>query len=128
MFPDSRIASQFSCGEKKYAYLICFGLAPHFKQLLKDVKKEEAYVLMFDESLNSVCQSKQMDIHIRSWNQDKEEVESHYYISVFMGHGTADDILSHFRTGIAGIPLKEVYQVGFYSRYVWVIYININKR
>ena len=25
MFPDSRIASQFSCGEKKCAYLICFG-------------------------------------------------------------------------------------------------------
>ena len=31
MFPDSRIASQFSCGEKKCAYLICFGLAPHFR-------------------------------------------------------------------------------------------------
>ena len=54
MFPD-RIASQFSYGEKKCAYLICFGLAPHFEQLLKDiVKKEEAFVLMFDESLNSV--------------------------------------------------------------------------
>ena len=74
MFPDSRIASQFSCGEKKCAYLICFGLAPHFKQFLKDVvKKEEAYVLLFDESLNSVCQSKQMDIHIRSWNHDKHQ-------------------------------------------------------
>ena len=45
MFPDgervSRIASQFTCGEKKCAYLICFGLAPHFKQLLKDVVKKE---------------------------------------------------------------------------------------
>ena len=45
------------------------------------MKKEEAYVLMFDESLNSVCQSKQMDIHIRSWNQDKQEVE--LYLSVY---------------------------------------------
>ena len=96
-FPDSRIASQFSCGEKKCAYLICFGLTPHFKQLVKDiVKKEEVYVLMFDESLDSVCQSKQMDIHIHSWNQDKHKVESCYYTSVFMGHGTADDMLSHF--------------------------------
>lgn len=123
MFPDSRIASQFTCGEKKCAYLICFGLAPHFKQLLKDVvKKEEAYVLMFDESLNSVCQSKQMDIHIRSWNHDKHEVESRYYTSVFMGHGTAEDMLSHFRSGIEGIPLKKVYQVGCNSRYIWVIH------
>ena len=122
MFPDSRIASQFTCGEKKCAYLICFGLAPHFKQLLKDVvKKEEAYVLMFDESLNSVWQSKQMDIHIHSWNQDKHKVESRYYTLVFMGHGTADDMLSQFRSGIEGIPLKKVCQVGCYSRYVWVI-------
>lgn len=116
MFPDSRIASQFSCGEKKCAYLICFGLTPHFKQLVKDiVKKEEVYVLMFDESLDSVCQSKQMDIHIHSWNQDKHKVESCYYTSVFMGHGTADDMLSHFCSGIEGIPLKKVYQVGCYS-------------
>ena len=122
MFPDSRIASQFSCGEKKCAYLVCFGLAPHFKQLLKDVvKKEEAYVLMFDESLNSVCQAKQMDIHIRSWNHDKHQVESRYYTSVFMGHGTADDMLSHFRSGVEGIPLKKFYQVGCCSCYVWVI-------
>ena len=116
MFPDSRIVSQFSCGEKKCAYLICSGLAPHFKQLLKDVvKKEEAYVLMFDESLNSMWQSKQMDIHIHSWNQDKHKVESRYYTSVFMGHGTADHMLSQFRSGIEGIPLKKVYQVGCYS-------------
>ena len=29
--------SQFSCGEKKCAYLKCFWLAPHVKQLLKDI-------------------------------------------------------------------------------------------
>ena len=122
MFPDSRIVSQFSCGEKKCAYLICSGLAPHFKQLLKDVvKKEETYVLMFDKSLNSMWQAKQMDIHIHSWNQDKHKVESRYYTSVFMGYGTADDMLSQFRSGIEGIPLKKVCQVGCYSRYVWVI-------
>ena len=119
MFPYSRIASQFSCGEKKCAYLICFGLAPHFKQLLKDiVKKEEAYVLLFVESLNSVCQSKQVDIHIRSWNHDKHQVESRYFTLVFMGHGTADDMVSHFRLGIEGILLQKVYQVGCCSHYV----------
>jgi len=122
MFPDSRIASQFPCGEKKCAYFICIGLAPHIKQHLKDVvKKEEACVLMFHESLNSMCQSKQINIHIRSWNQDKHEVESRYYTSIFMGHCTADNMLSHFRSGIDGLPLKKVYQGGCYSRYVWVI-------
>ena len=32
-----------------------------------------------------------------------------------MGHGTADHMLSQFRSGIEGIPLKKVYQVGCYS-------------
>jgi len=42
---------------------------------LKDVmKKEEAHVLLLDESLNSVRQSKEMDIHIRSWNHDKHQL------------------------------------------------------
>ena len=66
-FPDSRIASQFACGEKKCAYLICFGLAPHFKQLLKDVvKNEEAYVTnVLTRALIAYASQKQMDIHIR---------------------------------------------------------------
>lgn len=60
---------------RKKTNLICFGLAPYFTQLLKDVaKKEEAYVLLLDESLNSLRQSKEMDIHIRSWNHDKHQV------------------------------------------------------
>lgn len=87
---------------RKKNNLICFGLAPHLKHLLKDVvKKEEAYdVLLLDESLNSVRQSKEMDIHIRSWNHDKHQVGSRYYTSVIMGHGTVGDILSHFRSGM----------------------------
>lgn len=118
MFSHRSIESQFSCGEKKCAYLICFGLAWHFKQLLKEVVKKEAYVLLFDESLNRVCQWKQMDIHIHSSNHDKHQVESRYFTSVFMGHGAADDMLSHFCLGIEGIPLQKVFQVGCCSHYV----------
>lgn len=33
MFPDSQIATKFACGERKYAYLCTFGLAPYFKGL-----------------------------------------------------------------------------------------------
>ncbi len=35
MFPDSSIAKQFACGERKSAYLTVFGLSEHFEQLLK---------------------------------------------------------------------------------------------
>ena len=31
MFPDSQIARQFACGERKAAYCCVFGLAEHFK-------------------------------------------------------------------------------------------------
>ena len=68
-----------------------------------------------------------MDIHIRSWNHDKHQVESRYYTSVFMGHGRADDILSHFRSGIEGIPLNKVYQVGCCPR-LCLGNLNINLR
>ena len=53
MFPDSKIAKQFSCGEKECAYLCKFGIAPYFKHLLKDTLRDQhSYVLLFDESLD----------------------------------------------------------------------------
>ncbi|KAJ8043836.1 hypothetical protein HOLleu_11110 [Holothuria leucospilota] len=112
MFPDSQIAKEFTCGEKKCAYLVCFGLAPHFKQMLIDsMKEEENYIIMFDESLNAVTNSKQMDIHVRAWNRCSNQVESRYYTSVFMGHGTADDMLTHFHEGMQGLHLQKIFQV-----------------
>jgi len=61
MFPDSDIAKHFACGERKAAYLSTFGIAPHFLSLLKGkVRDQSEYVLLFDESLNSEIQSKQM--------------------------------------------------------------------
>lgn len=34
MFTDSNIAKSFACGKDKTAYIIRFGIAPHFKKLL----------------------------------------------------------------------------------------------
>ncbi|KAJ8048381.1 hypothetical protein HOLleu_00669 [Holothuria leucospilota] len=111
MFPDSKIAKEFSCGEKKSAYLVCFDLATHFKQLLvDDMKGEENYIIMFDESLNEIKNSKQMDIHVRGWNRKTNQVDSRYYSSVFMGHGKADDMTEHFHDGIQGLHLQKIFQ------------------
>lgn len=72
MFPDSEIAKQFSCGERICAYLCCFGIAPHFKDMLfQQIKKEDCFVLLFDESLNHKTKNKQMDIHVRLWIDGK---------------------------------------------------------
>ena len=68
MFPDSNIAQKFSCGETKCTYLGKFGLVLHFQQLMmKSLKESGEFVVLFDESLNSVTQSKQLDVHIRTW-------------------------------------------------------------
>lgn len=47
MFPDSKVAAQFSCGDRKAGYLTTFGLGPYFAdQILKTVQSKSAYVLM----------------------------------------------------------------------------------
>lgn len=66
MFPDGAIASKFACSEEKTAYLCAFGLAKHFKELLMDEVKG-AFTNLFDKSLNTKSQQKQMDIHGRFW-------------------------------------------------------------
>ena len=69
MFPDSSIAKQFSCGQQKCKYLTVFGLAEHFKnELLTKIRDSGPICLMFDESLNKKSQQKQMDIHVRYWD------------------------------------------------------------
>jgi hypothetical protein len=94
MFPDSAIAKSFKCGETKSSYLINHGAAPYFKSLLSQKIKSEPceFVLLFDESMNSKTQNKQMDFHVRIW--EGQEVRTRYYHSEFMGHATAEDMVS----------------------------------
>ena len=48
MFPDSRIAQHMSCGPTKLSYLISFGIAPYFRELLlADIKKASCFVVFF---------------------------------------------------------------------------------
>ncbi|KAK0052349.1 trafficking protein particle complex subunit 11 [Biomphalaria pfeifferi] len=56
MFPDSAIASGFSCST--------FGISPYLAEVQrKAVLSEKDYVLLFDETLNGPLQSKQLDVH-----------------------------------------------------------------
>ena len=104
MFHDSNVAQSFTCGERKCAYLCCFGLAPHFKQLLSDkIKNEDGFVLLFDESLNHKCKTKQMDIHVRLW--DGDHMTTRYYGSQFMCHAKATDMVCHFKEATAQLNI-----------------------
>ncbi|XP_022076088.2 uncharacterized protein LOC127535448 isoform X2 [Acanthochromis polyacanthus] len=109
MFPDSDIARSFACGSDKTAYISKFGLARYIsEQLVADVNKD-AFVLMFDESLNHTTKTKQLDLHIRYWCED--HVQSRYSGSQFMGHGTAEDLLRHFKEGAKDLDRRKLLSV-----------------
>ena len=84
MFPDSNIAKQFTCGERKASYMSVFGLAEHFLKLLK-TSIRGPFVILFDESLNQKMQEKQMDVLTRYWHHEKNKVQTRYYTSQFLG-------------------------------------------
>ena len=79
MFPDSSIASNFQLGKDKLKYLTNWGLAPYIKECLEDdVSKAPFIVIGFDESLNETTQTCQMDLVVRYWDPEDEQVKVRY--------------------------------------------------
>ena len=77
MFPDSDIAQQFSMGHTESMYVINHGLAPFFEsQLTDDLEKSDIHVFSFDESLNDVTQTSEMDLYVRCWDVNASQVNS----------------------------------------------------
>ena len=71
MFPDIKIAENFSCRKSKCSYVVCFGLAPYFKGLLtKILSNVEHIVALFDESFNKTSKCGQVDTHICYWDNN----------------------------------------------------------
>ena len=86
MFPDGNVSSAFSMAPTKVSYVINYGLATHFKKILKDgITKSDCYIVSFDESLNDITQTCQMDILIRYWDSN-DSVKVRYQTSSFLGH------------------------------------------
>ena len=56
-------------GKTKQSYLVTFGLAPYFKEMLTEAIKDCTDVtVIFDEAFNDALQKEQMDILLRFWN------------------------------------------------------------
>ena len=98
MFSDSNIAKSFACRQTKCKYLICFGIAPYFKELLNSVISELDHVVcQFDESHNDVMKKGQMDFHVRYWDSVTNTVITRYYSSEFLGKAASKDVLEKFK-------------------------------
>ena len=71
MFPDSEIAKSFSCGKTKCVFIVKFGIAPYFAELLNcQLKDVEYFVALFEECFNCVAKKTEMDLHIRFWDSN----------------------------------------------------------
>ena len=127
MFPDSKVAKTFQCGEKKMSYLKTFGLAPHFKDLLvSHVKSQDEFVLLFYESLNKKNQKKQMDLHVRLW--DSDTIVIRFYDSEFTGRATAEDLMTVFESFTEGLTRKGILQISMDGPNVnWKLYSMLQK-
>ena len=93
MFPDSKIASNFSLSRTSASYMISEGLSPYFtKKMIQDlVKSNLPFSLHFDETTNTQVK-KQVDLILRYWSPTHEEVWIAYYTSLFFGHAEGDKV------------------------------------
>ena len=81
MFPDSIIAQHMSCGPTKLSYLISFGIAPYFMDLLlKELKDAPCFVI----SLMSLS----MNLKRSGWTFKVCEVKSRYLSSGFRAYNS----------------------------------------
>ena len=57
----------------------------HFKKLLQDSNVSGPFVVLFDESLSTKMQQKQMDAHVKFFNDQTNQVTTRYFNSEFLG-------------------------------------------
>ena len=105
MFPDSETAKSYEMGRTKLGYFVNFDLQPYLHGLLTEsIKKSLYYSISFDKSLNNSFQNCQMDLNIRFWNNNLNQVESRFFDSQFLGHPTTKNLLESMTTSFRVLP------------------------
>ena len=88
------------------------------KTSLRHRCKSEVYVYSFDESLDLVTQTSEMDLYKRYWDKSENLVKVRYYGSSFLGHGGHNDNLNHFMSLNRSLKSEALYQVSMDGRNV----------
>lgn len=95
----------------KVSYVINHGLAPYFRsQLLAKIQNCEHYVASFDETLNKFVQSQQMDVIIRFWDEETDDVRSRYLTSLFLDELKAENLLTGLMEGLDCVDIKKLFK------------------
>ena len=112
IFPDSEIAKQVQLHRTKLGYVVNHGLAPYYKEKISAIKDASHFVACFDESFNAVSNTKQLDVHIISFNKTIKIVERNY-IGSFLGHGDAETCLKSLLEVLDGLDyVNKMIQIG----------------
>ena len=99
VFFNSEIAKSFQLGPTKIKYLN-FGIAPYYKSvLLERIKESPCFVISYDESLNPVTQTCEMDLLARYFDETEERVKIRCLDSQFLSHGNSNDLKKNFSLG-----------------------------
>ena len=114
-------------GPYNLSYLICFGIAPYFKQqLLVELEETQCFVILFDESLNNELHKEQTDFFVKYFTKDK--VVCRYPTSRFLDHTCAEDLKKEFEEGIQELDKKKMVQVSIDgSNVIWKLYDSIEE-
>ena len=103
-------------------YVNNWGLAPHFKDLLKTkVQNSKFLVISIDESLNKSTQNCQWILESASGVKKQKQVEVRYWDSQFLGHATSGDLLENFTKSLFGLDLSKIIQISMDGPIVWCL-------
>ena len=92
MFSDSKIAKKKFLWKNSCGFIVKFGIAPNFVELLNSQLKDLEYlVALFDES-NSVAKKTQIDFHIQFCDSNKDVVATKHCSSEFLSKSPTNDI------------------------------------
>ena len=110
MFPDSKLAEQFSCDKTECSYILCHGVAP-LEALIDERKEVPYYTTLFYESYNQISQKSKMDLHIRFWDKTKYLAKTCYWALDFLGKASAEDVLLNYYKAISSLDKNKILQV-----------------
>lgn len=78
---------------------------------MKDIRQSDSYTISFDECLNKITQTMQMDVLVRYWSVAEQKVAVHYLDSQFLGHTQSDKLLDSIEVSLSPLDSAKLMQI-----------------
>ena len=72
-----------------------------------------------------------MDLMIRFWDEQQNQIQTRYYTSQFLGHATSEDMVDHFSKSVleSGLKISNLVQVSINGpNVIWKFYEIIKQK